>query len=122
MKILVVDDDPIVLDSCKRVLEAEGFHVVLVPNADDALKALEKEGFALLIIDVKMPKRDGMYLMREIKKKWPEIPIIVMSGYSTTETIAQGLRMGAAQFISKPFTPDEMIESVRQVLQFHRET
>jgi len=57
-----------------------------------------------------------MYLMKEIKKQWPEIPMIVMSGYPTPETIAGGIRMGAAKFISKPFTPDELLESVHEVL------
>lgn len=118
-KILVVDDDSIVLDSCQRILEAEGFEVSLVSNAEGALEAVEREDFALLVVDVKMPKRDGMYLMQEIKKQRPEIPIIVMSGYPTDETVADGVRMGAAQFIPKPFTPDELLRSVRQVLKLN---
>ena len=117
MKILVVDDDPIVLDSCKRVLKAEGFEVSLVSSTDSALEKMGKEDFALVLVDVKMPRRDGMYLMQEIKGKWPEIPTIVMSGYPTPETVAEGIKMGAARFIPKPFTPDELLESVRQVLE-----
>jgi two-component system response regulator HydG len=70
-----------------------------------------------LLIDVKMPERDGMYLMREVKKQWPEVPIVVMSGYPTPETIAEGLKLGAEEFIAKPFTPDELLKIVRQVLQ-----
>jgi DNA-binding NtrC family response regulator len=116
MKILVVDDDAIVIKSCRRILEAEGFEVSAVPNADNALEAIKNSDFDLLLIDVKMPKRDGMYLMREIKKNWPEIPTIVMSGYPTPETIAEVLRLGATLFIPKPFRPDELIKSVRQVL------
>ena len=88
MKVLVVDDDQIVLDSCKHVLEAEGFEVCLVPSADKALEAMEDGGFGLLLIDVKMPERDGIYLIEEIKRKWLEVPVIVMSGYATPETIA----------------------------------
>ncbi len=116
MKILVVDDDPIVLDSCKRILKAEGFEVSLVSSTDSALERMGKEDFALVLVDVKMPRRDGMYLMQKIKGKWPEIPTIVMSGYPTPQTVAEGIKMGAARFIPKPFTPDELIESVRQVL------
>lgn len=119
-KILVVDDDSIVLDSCQRVLADEGFEVSLAYNADGALKTMEGEDFALLLIDVKMPKRDGLYLMGEIKKKWPKTPIIAMSGYPTPETIADGVRMGAAKFIPKPFTPDELLRSVCQVLEPNR--
>jgi len=116
MNILVVDDDTIVLDSCRLVLEAEGFDVHSVPSADAALETMENQDFDLLLVDVKMPEHDGMYLMQEIKKRWPEIPIVVMSGYPTPETIADGVNMGAAKFIAKPFTPDELLEIVRQVI------
>lgn len=116
MKILVVDDDAIVIKSCRRILEAEGFEVSSVPSADKALEALKSYDFDLLLIDVKMPKHDGMYLMREIKKNWPEIPIIIMSGYPTPETIAEVLKLGATLFIPKPFKPDELVKSVRQAI------
>jgi len=117
MKILVVDDDAIVVKSCKRILEAEGFEVITVPSAEDALETVKKYDFDLLLIDVKMPKRDGMYLMREVKKDLPEIPIIVMSGYPTPETVADVLELGATQFIPKPFRPDELIKTIHQVIQ-----
>jgi DNA-binding NtrC family response regulator len=116
MKILVVDDDAIVIKSCRRILEAEGFEVSTVPGADKALEAMKTSDFDLLLVDVKMPKHDGMYLMREIKKNWPEIPTIIMSGYPTPETIAEVLRLGATLFIPKPFKPDELVKSVRQAL------
>ncbi len=117
VKVLIVDDDPIVLDSCKRVFEAEGFEVCLVPSADQALKVIKNTIFDILLIDVKMPERDGMYLIRAVKKQRPEIPVVVMSGYPTPETIAEGLKLGAEEFIAKPFTPDELLKIVRQVLQ-----
>jgi DNA-binding NtrC family response regulator len=117
MKILVVDDERIVLDSCRRVLEADGFKVLLVPSTDKALEAMKTEDFDLLLVDVKMPERDGIYLMREVKEKWPDIPIIVMSGYDTAETIAEAAKVGAATFIAKPFTPDELLKTVRQVIE-----
>jgi DNA-binding NtrC family response regulator len=117
MKILVVDDDAIVIKSCKRILEAEGFEVLTVPSADDALEKIKNYDFDLLLMDVKMPKHDGMFLMREMKKHLPEIPIIVMSGYPTPETIADVLRLGATQFIPKPFRPDELVKTIRQVVQ-----
>jgi DNA-binding NtrC family response regulator len=116
MNILVVDDDAIVIKSCKRILEAEGFEVFTVPGADKALEALKNSDFDILLIDVKMPGRDGMYLMREIKRNWPEIPTVVMSGYPTPETITEVLQLGATLFIPKPFKPDELVKSVRQVL------
>jgi len=117
MNILVVDDDPVVLDSCKRILEAEGHQVCLVASADAALEAMGKTSFSLLIIDVKMPVRDGVYLMAEVKTRWPDAAMIAMSGYTTPETIAAGEKMGAALFVAKPFTPDELMQAVCRVMQ-----
>ena len=116
MRILVVDDDVIVIKSCRRILEAEGFEVTTVPSADEALEKIKIYDFDLLVMDVKMPIHDGIFLMREIKKNWPDIPIIVMSGYPTPETVADVVRLGAVQFIPKPFKPDEFMKSIREVI------
>jgi len=116
MRILVVDDDVIVIKSCRRILEAEGFEVTTVASADEALEKIKIYDFDLLVMDVKMPIHDGIFLMREIKKNWPDIPIIVMSGYPTPETVADVVRLGAVQFIPKPFKPDEFMKSIREVI------
>ncbi len=116
VKILVVDDDAVVRHSCQRVLEAEGSEVRLVFSADKALEAMAHSAFDLLLVDVKMPGHDGMWLTREVKEQWPEVPIVVMSGYPTPETILDGLELGAARFLAKPFAPDELIEAVRETL------
>ena len=117
VKILVVDDDVIVIKSCVRILEAEGFSVCTVPDVDAAMETIRENEFDLMLIDVKMPKRDGMFLTKEIRKGFPVVPIIVMSGYSTPETIADALASGATGFIAKPFRPDELMKGIRQVLQ-----
>ena len=116
MKILVVDDEEIVLGSCQRVLSAEGFDVILSNSADSALDILKTENPELLLVDVKMPGRDGLSLVAELKEKSPGIAIIVMSGYPTPATISQVVKNGAACFIPKPFTPDELIGIIRQVI------
>jgi len=120
-KILVVDDDKIVLESCRRILEEEGYKVLLVETAEEAIDLLEMEYVDLLIMDMKMPTHDGIYLFEQIKQKWPldiwpELPVIVMSGYPTPKTIMDGLNKGAADFIPKPFTPDELVSSVNKAL------
>ena len=116
MKILVVDDEEIVLESCQAILEEEGFEAVLVPSADEALKTMDHEDFELLLIDVKMPGHDGMFLTETLKQHWPEKPIIVMSGYYTMDTINEAIRTGATTFIAKPFEPEELINAIRQVM------
>jgi DNA-binding NtrC family response regulator len=115
MKLLVVDDEGIVLESCKRVLESEGHSVTAAKSADEALAVIDNEDFSLLLMDLKMPHHDGIYLMKELKHRKKDIPIIVMSGYSTQETIAEAGFMGAKLFLPKPFTPDELMEAIREI-------
>jgi DNA-binding NtrC family response regulator len=116
VKIIVIDDEKIVLDCCRRVLSAEGFEIILLNSAAGAQDIIQTENPALLLIDIKMPIRDGLSLMEELKEKMPEVPIIAMSGYPTPETISDAAKKGALRFVPKPFTPDELIETIRQVL------
>jgi DNA-binding NtrC family response regulator len=116
MKILVVDDESIVLESCKRVL-GDSFEVVPARSADEALEVMRREPIGVILLDIKMPGRDGMSLLREVKEKWPNIPVIVMSGYATAETVEQVSRTEAATFIAKPFTPIELLEAVAKVME-----
>lgn len=116
MKILVVDDEEIVLESCRKVLEAEGFEVLLAESAHQALEIMQDETPALLLVDIKMPEKDGVYLIREVRREQADIPIVLMTGYTTKETVAQAAQIGAATLIAKPFTPDELTETIRRVL------
>lgn len=116
MNILVVDDDPVVRSSCRRVLEAEGHTVIVSSSAQEALSALERHPCQLLLVDVIMPEYDGLYLIGSVRARQPDLPILVMSGYPTPETIAGGQRMGATHFIAKPFTPEELTAAVRRAL------
>lgn len=114
--ILIVDDEGIVLESCRRVLEADGFETMLASSAEEALKMMANRLPLALLMDIKMPRHDGIYLMGQIRERWREMPVIVMTGYPTSETIAEAAQMGATTLISKPFTPDELVETVRRVL------
>lgn len=120
MKILVVDDEKIILDSCRLVLSRAGFDVLFASSADSALKMLEAETPGALLIDVKMPGRDGISLMEELKKRFPLIPIVIMSGYPTQEIISESGSKGATRFIAKPFTPDELIDVINEVINQRR--
>ena len=115
-KILIVDDDRVVLASCRRILESEGYAVNLTSSAKEAIQMLEKKKFDLLLVDVIMPEYDGMYLIGNVRENLPHLPILVMSGYPTPETISSGMRMGATHFIPKPFTPDELIKAVHKAM------
>jgi DNA-binding response OmpR family regulator len=116
MNVLVVDDDPIVLASCLRVLRAEGFAVFTASSVVEALPAASQREYDLFLVDVKMPERDGIQLMSDLRRKGVKAPVIVMSGYPTPETIAAGREGGAIAFLPKPFTPAELLQAVRGAL------
>jgi DNA-binding NtrC family response regulator len=115
MRVLVVDDEPIVLKSCRLVIGAEGWEMISSSSVAEALSVLERITPDLLLIDVKMPVHDGMVLMRHVREKHPGIPLVVMSGYATAETVREAEGLGAAVFLPKPFTPDELADTLRLV-------
>jgi DNA-binding response OmpR family regulator len=121
MKILIVDDDPIVIESCKRILRDTEFESLYTSSVDEALENLENHSIGLIIADIKMPEKDGLYLISICKKRFPHIPILVISGYSTEETIRHSLSTGAEKYIPKPFTPEELINAINNILNNHKE-
>jgi DNA-binding NtrC family response regulator len=120
--VLVVDDDPIILESCRRVLEAEGFTVSLATSAAEGLEALEGRAFDLLLADIKMPEVDGLQLLALARKRHPRVPVLLMSGYPTSETVAATMEGGADGFLAKPFTPEELVSAVVRAARPSRES
>jgi DNA-binding response OmpR family regulator len=116
MKILIVDDDAIVVQSCVRILEMEGIETQVANTVEDGEKLLSAAGasspFALILTDVKMPGQDGFEMIRRARKIRPDIPILMMTGYLTNKTMEKGRRYGADNYIAKPFTPDELVDAV----------
>lgn len=111
-KILVIDDEGIVRTSCSRTLVPEGYEVHLVKNGFDGLALLEQEPVDLVLTDLKMPEIDGIEILRRIKEKWPQIEVIIITGYQTVDTAVKSIKLGAFDYLEKPFTPDGLISSV----------
>lgn len=114
-KILVIDDEPIVRISCERTLAPEGYDVTLTASGKEGLEIMEKETFGLVLLDLKMPDMDGIEVLDNIKEKWPDTKVVMVTGYSTVDTAVQALRFGAFNFIEKPFTPDTLLKAVKEV-------
>ncbi len=114
-RILVLDDDPIVTLSCKRILGAEGYSISTVEKGEDALNKLSKEDFDVLISDVRLPDISGMTVLKEARIMKPDTDIVIITGYPTLEDAKESTRLGAAEYIEKPFTPDFMINVARKV-------
>jgi len=115
MKILIVDDDPIVVQSCCRILDAEGFDIHCAGSVEAGEKILAEQDFDLMLTDIKMPGRDGFDMIQRAKNIRPDISILVMTGYLMPETIDEGRRFGVKNYISKPFTPAELVLAIQNM-------
>jgi two-component system NtrC family response regulator len=115
--ILVVDDEVVICKSIQRILSPEGYEVKTALSGEEALEKISQESFDIVITDLKMPGMDGMELLAKIKEKDPEIIVIIITGYSTVQTAVQAMKMGALDYIPKPFTPEELIVVVEKALE-----
>ncbi len=115
IKILVVDDERIVIDSVKRHLRDESeFEVLEAERADKALEILDKEDVDIVLTDLMMPEIDGLELLAEIKKREAPTITIMITGYATINTALQAQHLGAFDYIAKPFTKSELKKIVRR--------
>ncbi|MDD1149096.1 sigma-54 dependent transcriptional regulator [Pseudomonas sp. TNT2022 ID357] len=116
--LLVVDDEPKLCDLLSSALSQNSIQVFTASNGLHALKVLEQEDIDLVISDWRMPGMDGPQLLAEIKQRYPNLPVIVMTAYSTVKNAVQSMRNGAYDYIAKPFDIDELDITVSKALQF----
>jgi DNA-binding NtrC family response regulator len=116
-KILVVDDEMIVCESCKRILEEEGYEVETALSGKEAFEKMKANPFDIVITDLKMPGIDGMEVLKTFRKEYPDSIIIMITGFSTVETAVEAMKQGAFDYIPKPFTPDEVSIVVKKAIE-----
>ena len=107
-KVLVVDDELDIRDACERILTRIGFQVLKASRGEEGLALLTKEKVDIVLLDLKMPGIDGMEVLEHIRKMDKVILVIVITGYATVETATEAMKLGAYDFISKPFEPDQL--------------
>jgi len=115
-KILLVDDDPGIRDSFQNVLTQAGYSVVSVSTGLDALDAHEKEKPDLILLDLKLPDIDGMKVLEKLKLKDPSLPILIISGYSTMNSVISAIKQGAYDFLPKPLDPEFIMMDIEKAL------
>jgi YesN/AraC family two-component response regulator len=115
-KVLVLDDEQIVLDSITRILEAEKYEVKTCHSGNQALEALKAGEFDILITDLKMPGMDGIQAMEALAEVDPDLSMIMVTAYSTVDSAVKAMKMGAVDYIRKPFTPDQLVSLVDKVM------
>jgi DNA-binding NtrC family response regulator len=114
--ILVVDDDAVIREGLRRVLGQEGYQVETQPNGRLALDRMQEASFALLITDLKMPGMSGLEVLQAVKVLQPEMPVILITGYAAIDNAVEVMRSGAADYLAKPFTNEEIVSKVRKAL------
>ena len=116
-KVLVVDDDAVVGKSFHRVLsENKGYVVTTVENAHEALKQMREQSFDVVFTDIKMPGMDGVELAERVKASQPWTPVVIITGYGTTENESRAKAVGVTDFVRKPLSPEMIEESAAHAL------
>jgi len=115
-KMLLVDDEQIILDSLGRDLRAEDFEVTKVNCGEDAIARLKKTYFDFVITDLMMPGLDGFQVLKEAKRKRPQISVIILTGYGDMVSAIDALRLGADDFLQKPCDTEELLFRIANCL------
>jgi PAS domain S-box-containing protein len=115
--ILIIDDEPVVVQGCRRVLEGQGYQVLEADNGRTGLELLEKTKPDLILLDLKMPVMDGLEFLERVRRIDPEQMTVVITGLGTVESAVEAMRHGAYDLLTKPFTPEQLRLTVRRALE-----
>lgn len=116
-EILVVDDDPQMREDIAEMLSKEGYNLTTVGSGEEALKMIQEKDFDVVLTDLMMPGISGMDVLREIKKIKPRTRVIIITAFATIESAVEAMKMGASDYISKPFKINEVQVTVKRALE-----
>jgi NADH:ubiquinone oxidoreductase subunit E/ActR/RegA family two-component response regulator len=121
LKILVIDDERGMREGCRRILEPENYQVLTAENGTQGLDLARTDRFDMALIDMKMPDIDGLEVLKEIRKIDAEVIPIIISGHGTIEAAVEAMKAGAFDFVTKPFTPDQLLKVIDKGLSQKKE-
>src|SRR5438094_6284351 len=113
VRILLIEDEPRILGFLARGLESEGFAVDGARNGREGLKRAQRDTYDLVLLDLLLPGLDGLSVLHELNKSHPELPVVIVSARSDLPTKLRGFGLGAADYLSKPFSFDELVARIR---------
>ncbi len=116
-EMLIIDDDAVIREGLRRIFTDQGYAVEIFDSGFPAIEKMQQKEFDLVITDLKMPGMNGIEVLRKIKVLQPEVPILIITGYSTVETAVEAMKNGAIDYIAKPFTPEAICEKVQKALE-----
>jgi DNA-binding NtrC family response regulator len=114
--ILIVDDEEVVRRSFSRVLDGAHWRTASAAGGEQALRALARERFDVVLLDLRMPGADGIEVLKSIKARWPESEVVVVTGYPSVETAKEAVRLGACDYLAKPLAPDAVIHAAHDAV------
>lgn len=114
--VLIVDDEQVIREGYSRVLKAEGFRVLTAPNGREALRLMATENISIMLCDFKMPIMGALEVLEETTVKYPNVPVIIITGYGTTDKIVDCMRKGAYYFIGKPVRAEHLVELTKKAI------
>lgn len=120
-KILLAEDDKLIREMVKLNLELEGYNVTLAVDGNQSLELWQKDQYDLILLDVMMPYKDGMSIIKEIRAQKDKTPILLLTSLSETESKVKGLDLGADDYLTKPFDLEELFARVRALIRRRKE-
>jgi DNA-binding NtrC family response regulator len=114
--ILIVDDEEVVRRSFTRVLDGAQCRTESAVDGEEALRALARERFDVVLLDQRMPGTDGMTVLKTIKARWPDSEVVMITGYPNVDTAKEAVRCGAFDYLAKPVAPDAVIHAARSAI------
>ena len=113
-KILIIDDEAIIGQGCKMILTEEGFLCDNYSSGADGLKVALNHSYDVLLLDMMLKDMNGMEILERVKKTRPELYVVVITGYSTVENAVRAMKLGANDYLSKPFSDEDIISAVKE--------
>ena len=120
-RVLIADDEEGIRESLRLILDRD-YEVEVAANGEETLAKLAKGRFDLLLLDMKMPKLDGIAVMRQLKEQQIAVPVLVLTAYQSVEFAKEAVRLGARDYLSKPFERKDVLSAVRDALTSEEKT
>ena len=117
VSIMVIDDEEVVLESCRRILTRTGYAVETAVDSREGLKKVLDQSYNVVIVDLMMPDVNGMEILKAVKEQCPETEVIMITGYSTVQNAVEAMKLGATDYVPKPFNPNELDVVVEKALE-----
>ena len=115
LRLLIADDEEGIRESLKLLLERE-YEVTLADNGQEAWEWLSRDGFDLAVLDIKMPKLDGLEILKRMKRQRIETPVLMLTAYQSVELAKEAVKLGAVDYVTKPFDSTQVLDAIHDVV------